>query len=85
MYLAGKGIGPVIRVRRDFELNLDPLDFFDGIKCAYSTQSAEDIRSYIEKILSDDLAIQGLAEKDAVLIKGAFLPLNEITMKAFLK
>lgn len=76
---------PVIRVRSDLDISLDPMDWFSKDDFQFTARTTEEIAAEIEKIKSIDQAKEiKLREKGRELIAQCFSPVNEESLAVFL-
>lgn len=77
---------PVVRVRKDTNLNFDPADWFEENPFNFVAQSPEEIKTQVQKALSlNDKERESLIEFGKDIVKRSFSPVMEETIKAFME
>lgn len=77
---------PVIRVRQDLDLNLDPMDWFPLDEMQFVARTSKQIEEEIQRILSlEEKQFQQLRDYGKNMIEKCFYPVTEETLASFIK
>ncbi|NQU17130.1 MAG: hypothetical protein HQ564_03600 [Candidatus Saganbacteria bacterium] len=76
---------PVIRVRQDLDLNLDPMDWFPRTELQFVARTAQELKNEIRRALSLDRSqLKQLKVEGKSLIEQCFSPVEEKVMAVFM-
>ena len=76
---------PIIRIRQDIDLNIDPMDWFSNDELQSIARTQKEIENEINRILAlRDEEFRQLKDSGRKLIEKCFFPVTEETLAVFI-